>query len=75
MNAAAGLMLEPRDFVLHMQLATFQFGDLKIVSATLARLFNLMIECLMLFFKFRKTCDGHMAISFVRFLPDAISLP
>ena len=55
MHARLVLNLDPRDLVLHQQLAAFQFGDLEVISRRVAHgLLEFLFKALMPLFELRK---------------------
>src|SRR5262249_6550393 len=61
-DAGASFLPQTREFVLHLQLAALQFGDLEVVDGRMRhRVGNFLLERLMLPFQFRKMrLDGHV---------------
>jgi hypothetical protein len=73
----ASVQLQPRDFVLHQQLATFQCHDLEIIDRWVGpRFVNFRLEGPMTSFQFRKMgFYGHVVqFSSVRLVPDSAIL-
>ena len=67
-NTGDGLDLEPRDLVLHEQLAALEFGDLEIVGRRMRERFGeFRLECPVPFLQFHKMrLHGHVRVLLVR---------